>query len=209
MSFSEILRLPMRLIPAHKLLAAFMVLAIVMATVYPSDLDRHRAANYAGHQMPLIVFTEDYGRHLNSIAALGTALVLRDLTGLKQLAVIIVVGIAATHGPKRLLNNVEVMGTRLGERPSRQTSNHNMPSGHSALASAVIWFLGRRYSWWWLLLTVPVTLMTMLARVLLDAHTISAVIAGMLVGLAFTMLFVTPCRRNEHQERDEGRGKQT
>ena len=203
MNFREILCLPLTLIPANKLLTAVLLVSIILVSIYPSDIERHRAANYAGHEMPVIVFTEEYGRHLNSIAAAGMVLFMRDLTGLKQLAVIIVVGIAATHGPKRLLNNVEVMGTRLGERPSRPTSNHNMPSGHSALASAVIWFLGRRYSWWWLLLTVPVTLMTMLTRVLLDAHTISAVISGMLVGLAFTMLFVTPYRRGE------GRGEQS
>lgn len=202
MSFREILRLPLTLIPANRMLTALIVLSLLLATVYPSDLERHRAANYAGREMPLIVFTEDYGRHLNSVAAIGAALVLRDVVGLKQLAVIIIAGTIAIHGPKRLLNNVEIMGTRLGERPSRPTSSHNMPSGHSALAAAAIWFLGRRYSWWWLLLTVPVTLMTMLARVLYDAHTISAVIAGLLVGLAIPMLFVTPCRRGDDEKRD-------
>lgn len=191
MSFLAILRLPLTLVPAHKMIAAVMVAALLVCTFYPSDMAAYRAQPYAGRDMPLIVFHEEYGRHLNTVAALGVTLAFRDWTGLKQLAVLTVAGIVATHGPKRALDRVEVMGTRLGERPSSERSRHNMPSGHSALASAVIWYLGRRYSWWWLLFTVPITGMTMLTRVLLNQHTISAVLAGLLVGLAVAMVFVT------------------
>jgi len=84
---------------------------------------------------------------------------------------ITVAGILASHGPKRLLNDVEIMGTRLGQRPNSTTSKHNMPSGHSTLAGACAYFLMRRYSIWFGVIVIPVLLLTMYARVMLDKHT--------------------------------------
>lgn len=191
MTWSQILKVPKAVIGAHPLIVLATVAAILAAVVYPSDIAGYRASPYAGTESTVVTGTEDYLRHANTVVALAMPLLLRDWTGLRQLAVVTVAGIAATHGPKRLLNDVTIGGTRLGERPHAPQSQHNMPSGHSALASSIIWFLGRRYSWWWLLLTVPVTLLTMYARVMLNAHTISAVIAGALVGLLVTALFVT------------------
>ena len=194
MTFAQILRLPSHMIRKHALMMTVIIAIILAAAVYPSDLEQYRAAPYGGHDNTLAVSVEDYGRHLNTALAIAVPLVLRDLTGIKQLAVVIVAGVVATHVPKRLLNRVELFGTRLGERPHSPNSNHNMPSGHSALSSAAIWYLGRRYSWWFLLLTLPVAGLTMWARVILGAHTISAVIAGGLVGILVTILFVTKRR---------------
>ena len=189
MSLRDILALPAQHLRRHAI-AAIAVLAIILAAVvYPSDLAAYRAHPYDGQASVAVTSIENWGRHVNSIAMLAVPLVLRDWTGLQQLGVVAIAGLIATHGPKRLLNGVVIGGTRLGERPSG--TNHNMPSGHSALASTAIWFLGRRYSWWWMLLTVPVTLLTMFARVMLNDHTISAVIAGCLIGLLVTALFVT------------------
>lgn len=172
---------------------AFIVALTVMALtgLYPSDLDSYRANPYRGAETPSVVLIEDKLRHVNTVFALAVPLLLRDWVGLKQLSVVTVAGIIATHGPKRLLDQVTVFGTRLGERPHSQDSRHNMPSGHSTLASGVLWFLARRYSWYWLLLTVPVTLATMSARVLLNAHTINSVLVGALVGVLVAALFVT------------------
>ncbi|GAB4267934.1 MAG: hypothetical protein Kow0013_18310 [Pararhodobacter sp.] len=188
MTFAQILRLPRTQIAHHRGTFLAALLLIAAAVVYPSDTDSYR---YEGAQDALIQGVEHYGRHVNTVLALAVPIVLRDWVGLKQLAVATVAGIVATHGPKRLLNDVWIGDTRLGQRPRGPDSNHNMPSGHSALASAVIWFLGRRYSWWWALITVPITLLTMYARVMQNAHTISAVIAGCLIGLLVTALFVT------------------
>ena len=82
---------------------------------------------------------------------------------------------------------VVVLGVRLGERP--HGGRHNMPSGHASLASSAVYFVGRRYGWWHLLYLVPVLLLTMFARVELDAHTGSAVIAGALIGIFSAALF--------------------
>lgn len=49
----------------------------------------------------------------------------------------------------------------------------------------------RRYSLWFGLLVLPVTFLTMYARYMLDAHTVSATIAGFLVGAIITALFST------------------
>lgn len=199
MTFLEILALPKQIFARHRGVILGVLLVIAVVAVYPSDLPSYQAANYNGAEDALVMGVEDYGRHINTLLALAVPIVLRDWVGLKQLAVATVAGIIATHGSKRLLNDVWIGDTRLGQRPGGPDSSYNMPSGHSALASAVIWFLGRRYSWWWALLTVPITLLTMYARVMLDAHTLSGVIVGALVGLLVTALFVTKRRQGRNR----------
>lgn len=199
MTLMEILRLPARALSARKPLYALAFLAIFGAVIYPSDLPSYREGGQTTSDSALVHFVEDYGRHITTIAAFGAPIVLRDWTGLKQLLVVTVSGILATHGPKRLLNGVVVLGTRLGERPNGPNSRHNMPSGHSALASAATWFLARRYSWGWLWLGIPVTFLTMWGRFMLNEHTVSAVIAGCLIGLVVGSLFVTARRRKGAQ----------
>lgn len=169
-----------------------MALALVLATVFPTDLEQNYSEPRGGHQDELVVGVETYARHMNSVIPLAMALLLRDVSGLKQLAMITVVGIAATHGPKRLLNDVEIGGTRLGQRPGSPTSKHNMPSGHSSLASIGACFAVRRYSPWLGLIVWPVLLLTMYARVMLDAHTVSATIAGAVTGILVVAAFATP-----------------
>jgi len=191
MTFAEILKLPLQKTCAHPWAVGLTLLLIAAISVYPSDMDGFYAESQGGEEMVAVTFTEDYGRFINSGLQLLVPILTRDVVGLKQVAVITVVGIIATHGPKRLLDNVEIAGTRLGQRPYSPTSNHNMPSGHSALAASAIWFLMRRYSLWFGLITIPITLMTMYTRVMLDKHTISAVLAGALVGLLFTALLTT------------------
>ena len=195
MTFLEILEQPRQLWRQHTIVLVLLLALIGGAVVYPSDLPGYHAAPYDGAQDPLVTGTEDYGRHLNTLLALAVPLMARDPAGFRQLAVITLAGILATHGPKRLLDGLVIGATRLGERPHSPDSQHNMPSGHSALASSVVWFLGRRYSWWLALITVPITLLTMYARVMLNAHTFSAVIAGCLIGLVIAALFTTQRQR--------------
>ena len=141
--------------------------------------------------MPFVVATEKYGRHINTLMPFALALISRDKNGIKQLLIITVSGILASHGPKRFLNNVQIMGTRLGERPFSPRSNHNTPSGHSTLAGASAYFVMRRYSWWFAIVVIPILLSTMYARVMLDQHTISATVAGAATGLLVAALFST------------------
>lgn len=168
---------------------AFMM--IVSTAIYPSDMEQDYAIHRGGENSFVVMATEEYARHLNSLLPLAAIVALRDWNGLKQMAFVTVAGIAASHGPKRLLNDVTVKGTRLGQRPRSPDSQHNMPSGHSTLASAGGYFLIRRYSLWFSLIAVPIMLLTMYARVMIDAHTISATIAGAMTGILVTALFTT------------------
>ncbi len=168
------------------------MLALLAATVFPTDLEKNYATPRGGHQDSLVMGVETYARHLNSIVPLAMVLLFRDVSGLKQLAAVSLAGVVLTHGPKRALNDVEVMGTRLGQRPGSANSKHNMPSGHSALASVGAFFAVRRYSPWLGIVVWPVLLLTMYARVMLDAHTVSATIAGAITGALVVAIFVSP-----------------
>ena len=191
MTFINILTQPIRIFYRHTILVVMMFLIITAASIYPSDLENDYAVSRGGHEMPFVVATESYGRHINTVLPFALALILKDKEGLKQLGFITVAGILASHGPKRLLNDVEIMGTRLGQRPSSPTSKHNTPSGHSTLAGACAYFIMRRYSKWLGLILIPVLLATMYARVMLDKHTVSATISGAATGLLVAGLFST------------------
>ncbi|WP_187471115.1 phosphatase PAP2 family protein [Luteimonas viscosa] len=156
-----------------------------LSIFYPSDLSSYRATPRS--EDILVTGTEQYGRFINTIAQLALPIVKRDPIGVIQNLYIGVAGTIMTHGLKRALDPVVVLGVRLGERP--HGGRHNMPSGHASLASSAVYFVGRRYGWWHLLYLVPVLLLTMFARVELDAHTGSAVIAGALIGILSAALF--------------------
>ncbi|MBE1284431.1 MAG: phosphatase PAP2 family protein [Rhodobacteraceae bacterium] len=169
------------------------LVSLVVATLYPSDMDGHYAESRKGHNSALVTGVEDYGRHVNTLVPLGTAIALRDIKGLLQIATVGFAGTVATHGPKRLLNDVEIFGTRLGQRPNG--GDHNLPSGHSSLASAGAYIAVRRYSKWLGVIVWPILFLTMYARYMLDAHTVSATIAGAIIGLLVADLFARPCSR--------------
>ncbi|MEZ5676467.1 MAG: phosphatase PAP2 family protein [Thalassovita sp.] len=189
MKLKNALSLPVQNVRRSPVFFAVLISIAVGAALYPSDMNGTYSYSKGGQGMPLVTGVEDYGRHVNTVVPFGAALILRDWGGIRQLATITIAGIAATHGPKRALNNVTINGTRLGQRPSSPDSNHNMPSGHSSLASAGAYYAMRRYSIWLGLLTIPVMLLTMYARYMLDAHTVSAVIAGAATGILIAALF--------------------
>ena len=191
MTFAEIFTLPASILRHHKWRICAALLIIMLSAIYPSDIESYRDTPPPKAEQAIANGIEHYGRHINTILPLATVLILRDWTGLKQIIVFTGAGIIATHGPKRLLNNLQVFGVRMGERPRSPDSRHNMPSGHSALASAGAYFMMRRYSVWFCLIVIPIMLLTMYARVVLDAHTISATIAGATTGMLVTGLFCT------------------
>ena len=159
------------------------VLGILLCAFYPSDLASYRVAD----TQPVPAWaeqTETHLRFINTIVQVGLPLLLMDKAGMVELAYVAVTATIATHGLKWLVNDMHVEGTRLGERPYSPDSNHNMPSGHSSMASCAAYFVIRRYGRWHALYLVPIMLMTMATRYILHAHTISAVLAGCLIGLA-------------------------
>lgn len=166
----------------HLMTAA--ALGLVLAFWFPSA-----AVPGLGPMQPVarwVQWVEDQGRFVNTALQVALPLVTRDITGLRSLGWIALTGTASTHGLKRALDDVEVKGVRLGQRPSSERSRHNFPSGHSSLASSGAVFVATRYGWRWLMVMLPVTLATMYTRVALDAHTWSAVAAGACLGVLFT-----------------------
>lgn len=163
-------------------------LGIPLSLSHPTDLARYPEAP---PPQPWAVFTEDYLRFANTAVQVALPLVMRDTIGMVQLVYVGVSTTLATHGIKRIVDDWEVGGTRLGERPSGPGSMYNMPSGHASQASCAVYFVGRRYGWWHLAYLVPILLLTMCARVALNAHTVSAVIAGALIGLVTAAIFTS------------------
>jgi membrane-associated phospholipid phosphatase len=165
------------------------VIGIVLATMFPSDLASYR--DEPRSQSPLVHGVENYGRFVTTAAQVGLPILMRDPVGVIQNIYIGLAGTALTHGLKHGLDSVTIFGVRVGERP--HGGRYNMPSGHSSLAGCAVYFVGRRYGWKHLIYLIPITLLTMFARVELDAHTWSATIAGVLVGVltaaAFTGIF--------------------
>lgn len=191
MTFVEILRQPITVFNTYTVPIVLLVTIILISSLYPSDLENDYSTSRGGEDISFVVSTEKYGRHINTLMPFALAIISRDKAGFKQILVIAVSGIIASHGPKRILNNVKIMGTRLGQRPFSSTSKHNTPSGHSTLAGATAYFVMRRYSWWFAVIVIPVLLCTMYARVMLDKHTISATLAGAATGLLVAALFST------------------
>lgn len=168
-------------------LIAICLFGIAMISMFPSDLEDYRETAPSTH--PIVTGVENYGRYINTAVQIGLPFIKRDPVGILQNLYIAVGSTMLTHGLKRALDPVMVVGTRLGERPNG--GRYNMPSGHSSMAACAMYFVGRRYGWWHLIYMLPILLMTMFARVALDAHTISAVLAGALAGIVGAALFTS------------------
>lgn len=163
------------------------VLGIILSILWPSDLASYRATGQ--EKTPLVLGTDHYLRFTNTIVQVALPLLERDPVGMMQLLYVGASTTVATHGLKHLMDPVTVWGTHLGERPNG--GQNNMPSGHSSMAACALYFVCRRYGWRHALYMLPITLLTMFARVELNAHTVSAVIAGALVGLLMSAAFTS------------------
>jgi membrane-associated phospholipid phosphatase len=134
---------------------------------------------------------EHYIRYINTAAQVLIPIILFDKIGMVQA---IYVGIGTTvslHVLKRAFNDVTIMGTRLGQRPSSTSSRHNVPSGHSAMASSAMAFIIIRYGWKHGYYLIPICLLTMWVRILLKAHTVSAVVSGAILGIIIALLLTS------------------
>lgn len=171
------------------MLIIFLLIGITLSAVYPSELESYPILP-KGASAPLeVTLTENYARFVPTAVQIALPLVLGDKVGLVQLLYVGLSTTVVTHGLKRFLDERWVGEMRLGQRPNG--GSLNMPSGHSSMTSCAVYFIGRRYSFWLGLLLSIFLLLTMYARVMLNAHTISAVIAGALVGCLTTALFTS------------------
>lgn len=169
---------------------AFCVLGILACAGYPTNLAGYPVAPRGVPLPPAVELTEDYLRYIPTALQIAVPLVLGDEVGMVQLLYLGIANTAVTQGLKFMVNDVSVDHTRIGQRP--RGNDHNMPSGHSSMSSCAVVFLGRRYGWQYGLVLGVLTVLTMYARVMLNAHTISAVLAGALVGTATTLWFTSP-----------------
>ncbi|MES2319143.1 MAG: phosphatase PAP2 family protein [Pseudomonadota bacterium] len=183
-AYAEVRR-PLRLI-------AVLLIGLILSTAYPSDLTSYPVAPGDATTRTAVRLTEHYLRYVPTILQLALPALLRDKIGMVQLLYVAVSTTSATHVAKYLLDDVAVMGTRLGQRP--RGGSRNMPSGHSSMVSSAAYFVGRRYSIGLGLFLLTIVGLTMYARVSLNAHTVSAVIAGALLGCLTAAWFTS--RRN-------------
>jgi len=193
----------------HRRLAGLAALLALMCMLYPSDLDAYRATppmasasawlsevtNVPVESMhpwlkQAVDWVEHNGRFIETGAQILVPLVLLDKVGGVQLLYLGVATTAVTQISKRLFNGVTVAGTRVGERP--KGGNKNVPSGHSSMAASALGFLWRRYGAFHIYYLLPILVATMMTRVFLSAHTISAVLAGALIGLVMAYVMTTP-----------------
>lgn len=175
-------------LPKKTLAAA--VLLFFVSSLYPSDMAYYSARQRDNGQA--VRLADHSARFVNAAVAAGLPLLMGDAVGFVQGLYVAAGTTVATHLLKYGANNFVVLRTRLGERPYGRDSRNNMPSGHSSMASCTMFFVirryGRKYAW----LLVPFTLLTMYARIALKAHTLSAVIAGCLLGIIVAMIFTSP-----------------
>ena len=194
---------------AHRRFIWLSSIFILVAMLFPSDLDSYRSnpplQSVSGWitqmtDMPNdliqsklqdgVNWVEDHGRFIATGAQVLVPLVMFDKVGGAQLLYLSLATTTATHTFKRLFNNVEVAGTPIGQRP--KGGRHNVPSGHSSMAASALGFLWRRYGVFHVYYLLPLVLATMATRVFLSAHTLSAVIAGALLGFVMAYVMTTP-----------------
>lgn len=192
---------------AHSRLLIATALAVLACVLYPSALNEYRQTpplqlaqqalgpSASASALPVAVnWVEDQGRFIATAAQVLLPLVLGDRLGLVQLVYAGVATTVVTHGLKRAVDDVHWLGLhRAGERPNG--GDHNMPSGHSSMAGSALGYLWRRFGAWHLLYLLPLLLATMSTRVFLSAHTLSAVLAGALIGVVVSYVMTTPRQR--------------
>lgn len=178
-----------RVVRPRSLIVCLMILAAASA-FYPSDLASYTSES--DHPAGVLLHVvNDYGRFIDTLLQVALPVIFRDPVGAIQLACVAVSTTVLTQGAKRAFNNVAIGGTRLGQRPSGPGSKHNMPSGHSSMASCAVWFVCRRYGMRFAWAMMPILALTMYARVALGVHTISAVLCGALVGFLAAAFFTS------------------
>ncbi|MDR2007378.1 MAG: phosphatase PAP2 family protein [Alphaproteobacteria bacterium] len=181
----KLLIIALQQVKFNKIILGVLVILFCVSAFYPSDMEYYK--NREKNDSIYVMAVEDGLRFVNTAAQIAIPILLADKIGMVQA---VYVGIATTvlgQGLKRIFNDVHVGDTRLGERPSG--GNYNMPSGHSAMAASAMAFVAIRYGAINLMYLLPLTILTMIARIMLKAHTLSATLSGLILGIIIGMLF--------------------
>lgn len=185
----EVIKRALREIHPPKKMLSFLIPICIGVMFYPSDIKYYQAREK--DKSILVYSTEYYVRYINTIAQASLPIIYKDPIGITQACFVGMATTVVVHSLKRLLNEVTICGSRLGERPYGKNSSYNVPSGHSAMASSAMYFVSKRYGYKHLYYLLPITLLTMYARIALKAHTLSAVISGFLVGIIVAAFFTS------------------
>lgn len=180
-------------VSGRKYLIGILVILFVFSFLYPSDLAYYQSKEKS--KSVIVNMVEHQIRYINTISQALLPIILWDKIGAMQA---IYVGIGTTigvHSLKAIYNNIYIKDTRLGQRPWREDSKHNVPSGHSAMASSAMAFVAIRYGYKHLFYLLPITLLTMLTRIALKAHTFSAVTSGAILGIIIALLFASKYKK--------------
>ena len=183
-------------------LIMLLLLSALLSILYPSKLETYPILANGSAVPRVATLTERYVRFVPTIVQIALPIALCDKVGVVQLLYVGISTTILTQGSKHLLHARWIGLARLDRRPNG--GGMNMPSGHSSMASCAAYYIGRRYGLWLGILLAVIVGLTMYARVMLNAHTISAVIAGALIGCLTAACFTSP-RTPSSRQRPEAR----
>jgi len=172
------------------LLKIFILTSFFVAIAfYPSNLNYYRQK--VKNTSPHVMIIEHGLRYTLTAAQFTVPILMGDAIGFTQAIYVAAGTTIATHTLKRVLNDMHSGSTRLGERPYDTDSKHNMPSGHTTMAASAMFFLFLRYGRMHLCYAIPLTALTMYARIVLKAHTFSAIFAGCILAATIAAIFTS------------------
>ena len=191
-------------------LSFILTLLFFLSCFYPTDSSFYQDKRRA-QSGDFVYFTEHYLRFTTTIAAVAIPIYKKDIVGFMQMINVSLGTTITTQTLKRVLNRATTInGRRLGERPSSQTSRYNMPSGHSSMVSCAAFFIIIRYRLFkkrsgfaFAIILLLLCFATMYGRVMLDAHTISATIAGFITGGINALVFTSALKFKRENNQKE------
>lgn len=188
---------------------SFLFALSILISFYPSSKEFY-AQERDKSTAEFVNFIEDKLRFANTAAQILMPIIAKDAVGFMQMLNMSITTTISTHSLKAVYGNMHTIGgVKLGERPKQPKSRHNMPSGHSSMASCAVGFIIRRYGVdsapkkLFALLLILIMIATMYARVMLDMHTISATIAGAILGIINAIIFVSPQKAHDSHTRSD------
>ena len=194
-SFKHLLRQAYDDVNPSRYFAVFLMLMFVVTALYPSDMSYYTArAKTPKEDSSIVVNVDNYLRFTNTIIQAVLPLVLMDKIGLVQAVYVGIATTVSTQTLKQMFNHVSLFGVEVGQRPSGKSGN--IPSGHSSMAASAMYFIARRYGLVHLIYLVPITILTMYSRLMLDCHTLSATLSGCILGVLMAALFTSKYKKS-------------
>ncbi len=156
----EVLKFAYQDVKFSKKLLFLLLFLFFISTFFPSDSEYYK--NKEKNRSFYLYCVEDGLRYTNTALQMMLPILLADKIGIVQAVYVGIGTVVSVQLLKRLLNNIHIGNTRIGERP--KGGDYNVPSGHSAMATSAMMFLIIRYGWRYAFYVVPVSILTMITR---------------------------------------------